>query len=428
MYTPQRLFGEVRSSSDILSHEPFLERARLQREQERDGQARLALGGYVVARLVDKLLSVREEQEGSEGFPWQLDAVRRYVNELPPDAAETAHLAGVVDAIPAGGSATASLWKNLTAYAYFLEHEGRLEESLEVLNLAIRSQAPQLKPADFLPYALLAGRLNRMLARWESAKNCYQAAQETADSIGDANRSFRARLGSAHVFRGCGNLPRARVEVEEVIAQSRDLTDIQSDAYLDLGAILMVQGFREEGLSALYQAFRLCEEVPSRMRILSNLGYALNESGHYEAARVALEIVVASESSYHVKVNALLELMQLESAVGNRMAFERRRHQARESLDRMPPSTAIDYYYKTAIGLARFGRLEQARDAGNHALQLAEQHKLNEWYFRVEVLLKGLEAAAESASELHAPTEAKSTPAMLQMTSDLREYASLPAV
>ena len=127
MYTPQRLFGEVGSSSDILSHEPFLERARLQREQECDGSARLALGAYVVARLVDKLLSMENDGAALDGFRWQLEAVRRHVEELPVDAPETAHLAGVVAAVPAQGRPSPSLWMSLTAYAYFLEHEGRLE-------------------------------------------------------------------------------------------------------------------------------------------------------------------------------------------------------------------------------------------------------------------------------------------------------------
>src|SRR5918995_4892691 len=94
LYTPQRLFGEVRSSSDILTHEPFLERARLQREQEHEGSARLALGAYVVARLVDKLLTRRQDAAGVEGFRWQLDAVRRNVGELPGDSPESAHLGG----------------------------------------------------------------------------------------------------------------------------------------------------------------------------------------------------------------------------------------------------------------------------------------------------------------------------------------------
>ena len=141
MYTPQRLFGEVGSSSEILSHEPFLERARLQREREQDASARLAMGAYLVARLVDKLLTVPSNSDVAEGFSWQLEAVRRHISELPADCPETAHLSGVVAAVSATGIPTASLWKSLTAYAYFLEHEGRLDESLEILSLAARRRA-----------------------------------------------------------------------------------------------------------------------------------------------------------------------------------------------------------------------------------------------------------------------------------------------
>ena len=64
MFTPQRLFGEAVLQPNTLSYEPFLERARVQREQDRDASARLALGGYVVARLVDKLLI--DDQDSAE--------------------------------------------------------------------------------------------------------------------------------------------------------------------------------------------------------------------------------------------------------------------------------------------------------------------------------------------------------------------------
>ena len=430
MYTPQRLFGEVGSSSEILSHEPFLERARLQREQEQDGSARLAMGAYLVARLVDKLLTLSSDNKGAEGFSWQLEAVRRHIADLPGDCPETSHLSGVTSAISANGSSTPSLWKSLTAYAYFLEHEGRLEESLEVLTLAVRSHGSQLRPADFLPYALVAARLYRLLARWDPATLCYQAALEAATLTGDLNRALRARLGRAHVYRARGDLPRARKEVEEVIseAEKSDLPDVQSDAHLDLGVLLMLQGGRAESLEATYTAFRLCQDPLRRMRILGDLGYALNESGYYSAARVALEIVAKSDSSYLVKLNAILELMQLESAVGNRVAFERRRQQARELSGRMTPSMAVDYRYKTAVGLARFDQVERAREIGREALALAEQHRLNEWYFRTERMLQELKSTAARKTELQAQSEVDATPSVLQMTSGLREYASLAAV
>jgi hypothetical protein len=164
------------------------------------------------------------------------------------------------------------------------------------------------------------------------------------------------------------------------------------------------------------------------MRILGDLGYGLNECGYYDAARLALEIVADSKASYLVKVNAILELMQLESAVGNRVAFERRRQQVKQFSARMTPSMQVDYCYKTAVGLARFEQVDLAVSRAREALSLAEQHGLNEWYFRIERMLDGLQRDAASASEIEAPAEADATPAVLQMESGLREYASLAAV
>ena len=429
MFTPQRLFGEVGSSPDNLSYEPFLEHARIQREQDRDVHARLALGGYVVARLVDKLLTLSDDAELLDAFRWQLEAVKRHLESLPTDAPETAHLTGVVAAVPPGGAVASSLWKSLTAYAYFLEHEGRLEEALEMVMLAARSQGAHTAPPDFTGYALSAARLNRLLARWEVATECYQAAEEAALSISDPTRAMRARLGLAHVLRGRGNLPQAREEIAEVIsrATAAGLPEVQADGQQDLGVILMLQGLRSESLEATYKAFTLAHDPVGRMRMLGDLGSGLSESGHYEAARLALEIVVASNASQHVRVNSLLELMQLESAQGNRVAFERRRNEAKDLVERMTPSMAVDYRYKTAVGLARFGQVERAGQWLAEALGIAEKHRLNEWYFRLERMLKGL-AAASLDEDIKAPTEATPTPAIREMALGLREYALSAAV
>ena len=70
---------------------------------------------------------------------------------------------------PIGPQPFAGLRLSLMAYAYFLEHEGRLEEALEVLALAVRTHGPEVPAGDFAASALFAGRLNRLLARWNEA-------------------------------------------------------------------------------------------------------------------------------------------------------------------------------------------------------------------------------------------------------------------
>ena len=392
MYTPQRLFGEAGSSPEVLTHEPFLERARLQREQDRDGPARLALGAYVVARLVDKLLVLEDHAEPIEGFRWQREAVRRHVDELPPDAPETAHLAGVVAAVPASGRPTSGLWMSLTAYAYFLEHEGRLDEALETLTLAARSQGPETPAADFAAYALFAGRLNRQLARWDLASACYMAAEEAGKQLGDSVSKLRGRLGQGAVHRGQGNYPAARAMAEDVAreAEQLGLADAQALAYADLGTIYNFQGLRLEALKAHYQAFQLTRDSLHRMRTLSDLAIDLYEIGAFDGARTAFKIVADSNASVLVRINATLELMDLESSVGNRVAFERCRASAEEFRMRMSPSMSVDYSYKVGMGLSRFGQATRARATLKAGLEMAESHKLNAWVFKIEQALQQL--------------------------------------
>jgi len=427
LYTPQRLFGEVGSSTDVLGHEPFLERARLQREQEHDGSARLALAAYVVARLVDRLLTLDQDPSAMQGFQWQLEAVRRHITELPASAPEAAHLAGVVEAISEEGQRTSGLWMSLTAYAYFLEYDGRLEESLEMLMLAARSQGSETTPLDFARYALFAGRLNRLLARWDTASSCYAAAEEAGAQAGDLTAVLRGRLGKGAVQRGQGNLPAARATAEAVARQADELQLIepQAMAYGDLGVVYGLQGMRLEALQAYYRAFQLSTDPVQRMRTLGDLGIGLVEIGAHEAARIAFRIVADSNASLLVRANALLELMDLESLTGNRVAFERCRNRAEEHHPRMSPSMTVDYLYKIGVGLARFGQVGRARDMLTTGLQLAERHRLNAWYFKIEQAIGGLAASDNPYAVTPQVSELSESPAIREMEVGLQEYAEL---
>ena len=431
LFTPQQLFDEFGSSADVLAHAPFLERARVERENDREHPARLALGAYVVARLVDRLLSGLEGVDAQEGFSWQLAAVRRHLSDLPSDVPEAAHLRGIADAVPGDPAPTPALRLCLTAYAYFLEHEARLDEALDILGLAGRAHGASVPPAEFAAIALFAGRLNRLLARWAAANTCYERAEDAAVAAGDMVTVLRSRLGRSAVLRGQGNLPLSRTMAEDVAkrAESAELREVEAMAWADMGAVLVLQGRLEESVQAKYRAFRLTEDSLNRMRVLGDLGVDLLQLRAYESARLAFEIVASSNTSFMVRTNAVLELMDLESAVGNRMAFERRRGDAEGSRDRMPPSMAADFHFKAGIGMARFGRRKRAREFLSAGLKLAEEHRLNAWYFKLERELLAVDAldAAKAIEarepELATPVTYDGSPAVEEVAVGLREYA-----
>lgn len=417
----------------MLTHAPFLERARAEHERERSVSARLALGAYLLARLVDRVLLQDERAGAQEGLLWQMDAVRRHLRELPADSPESAHLHGIAEAIPAGAQSLAGLRLSLMAYAYFLEHESRLEEAMEVLGLAVRTHGSDVPAPDFAASALFAGRLHRLLARWNEATNCYLSAESAADRAGDRVLALRARLGRSAVLRGQGNLPLARATVEVVIeaARAAGLRDVQAMALTDLGAIFALEGRQVEAVQANYEAFQHTEDALQRMRVLGDLAIGLKDIGATDGARLAFEIVVGARTSFLVRTNAVLELMDLESSVGNRVAFERRRGQAEDARDRMTPSMAADFHFKAGVGMARFDRFKRAKEFLGAGLRLAEEHRLNLWYFKLESELKALEAREASIAvearepELASPAPYSESPAVEEVALGLREYALL---
>jgi tetratricopeptide (TPR) repeat protein len=369
---------------------------------------------------------MRATDEDRQAYLWQLESTRRYVEELDSESAEVRHLLGLVDPLQLDERqpGVGTVRSGLTAFAYFLEHEGRLAEALEVLLLAARSHGATIAPPEFAALALFAGRLNRLQARWDAANQAYQAAEDAALVTGDASAALRSRLGRAAVLRGQGNLPASRKAVEAIIADeaSARLQEVRGSAYADLASVLGLQGYRVEALLANYEAFRLTSDPLTRTRILGDLGIQLADLGYYVEARLAFELVLESQTSFIVRANALLELLELESAVGDRLAFERHRAAARELVGRMPPSMSVDFRYKVGLGLARFGQTARARATWEEGLDLAERHKLNEWYFRLERLLGHVDKCATAGVTLDAPATAPPVQ-LAELAAGLKAYA-----
>jgi hypothetical protein len=265
-----------------------------------------------------------------------------------------------------------------------------------------------------------------LLARWGMATNCYLAAEQAANVAGDRMMQLRAHLGRGAVLRGMGNLPMARAIGEEVAlaASQANLPEMQALAFTDLGAVYFVEGNKAEFVQANYRAFLLTEDPLQRMRILGDIGIGLAELGVYDSARLAFEIVIASKTSFLVRTNAMLELMELESAVGNRMSFERRRSEAESLLERMPPSMIADFHYKAGIGLARFGQASRARTLIKAGLEFSEKHQLNAWAFRLDRTLIEFAAGERREPEPSTPSSWSASPALREVTVGLREYAS----
>lgn len=406
LYSTERLFGDVTDREDLEQHLPFLDRARAERARTQEEGARIALSGYLVARLVQRLLEGGDSPQQSDALRWQITSVRRHLDALPPDVPEVAHLNSLVDAATVEeGDLRASLRLGLTAYSHFLEIEGRYAEALDVLRLAAVTWNGQVTANDFLPFALLAGRLHRLLSRWRAANAAYRAAADAAQMLGDRASELRAQLGRANVMRGEGNLPGALSATQAILteSESRGYTELMGLAYLDLGAVLERMGRGAEALRAQFRAFQVSSDPVQRMRVLGDVGVTLLEIGALEAARAVLSIVAHRPSSFVVQMNACIELMAVASASGDRVGFERSRHLVRELEQRLTPAMAVDYRFKAGVGLARFGAQARGEALLREALELAESHGLHQWVFRLEDALAHLQTERPDAAPVAAP-------------------------
>ena len=331
--------------------------------------------------------------------------------------------------MPTGPQPVASLRLSLMAYAYFLEHEGRLEEALEVLALAVRTHGPEVPAADFAASALFAGRLNRLLARWNEATNCYHLGR-VGGRAGGRPGAGAPRPGSAaarcSAARATCRSPGPSVEVVIEAARAAELRDVQAMALTDLGCGLLARG--PAGSRWSRPTTRPSASPKTRCSACGSWAtsaWVSRSSAPWTAPGWRSRSSSARGRASWCGPTPCSSSWSWSRSTGNRMAFERRRAEAEKVRDRMPPSMLADLHYKAGVGLARFGQIARARHVLTAGLELSETHQLNAWYFRFERILD--EPARVRSAASPTPPDRRtwvSLPAVQAVAVGLREYAS----
>lgn len=426
MFTPNRLDRALAQQPDAATQVSFLGRDRAEHSADDEIRRRAALGAYLAARLVDRLLALDGTEKAEEGLRWQQESTLHYVRDLPREDTESAYLAAIVAAVqPGPGRRLASVRIALRDYASFLEHEARLDAALDALRLSAATWLGDIPASDFADLALFAGRLNRQLGRHELAEECFVAVEDAAAQSGDRAPALRARLGRAGIHRDLGRLAEARAEVEGVIAETegqQHLGAVAGLAYADLGAVHARSGRPVEAVRSLYDAFRRAPDPIQRLRILAELGAGLAELGATDAARLAFELVADSRIGVLVRADAYVHLMDLASGEGDRIGFERHRTAVRDVVPNMPAQIAVDFGFRSALGFARFGQFSRADEIWRETQALAGTHGFADIEHTIEQVLAGLDGCRRNGV---APSERiEAPPEIAALAADLRVLAA----
>lgn len=376
-------------------HEPFLERMSDERFRDR---AAYTLGAFLVLRLIDRY-SVQVGGTHPDALAYQEEATLDYVLKLNQGDAEAGHLMELlrVSKVVREGGGRSLLWGPLLAYAYWLEHELRLKEALDVVDTALRMDdgtAPEREVAALLQGAYLL----RLLGRFEAAQNRYARARCRAERMGDSHTVLLSRIGEANVLRQVGNLPAAERALRRILneAQTAGDRDAQARACHDLAVVIAARGRDSDALGYVLRAFELYLNEELKMRALSDIGEILKRVGELECAAKALQLVAQRSQSSDMKSVAEIGLMELYSLEGNRFAFLRQKGVLQERLYLLPPERAVDFHLQAGLGHLRLGEIEKALPELKEALRLAECHGLNEYVFRIESAINQFTAPKES--------------------------------
>lgn len=406
-------------------HEPFLQRAaNVPNSQSASGHA---LGGFLTLRLVDQFSDWADDQH-HDALAHQVRAARDFLHELHPQTAETNHLleiARVADGVRSSGQIRL-LFPPLLAFAYWLEHELRLDEALDVLQSTL-ALSDGVEGEEEVSTHLQRGRVLRLLGRFPEATEAYARGGTAATRLGDRHSELLSRIGRAIVLQKTGNMPESERVLRQVLdeAQPSGDRDAEARASHDLSTALHFMGRGREAATFAFKAYQLYERPAQRARALSDTGMILKELGHYGAARDALHAVLLQHPPAEIRLRALVELMEVSADVQDRISFERCRREIAVNYQRLPVDEQVDFDIKLATGLADFGRTHEGLPHLERALSLAEEHQLGEHLFRAEAALRSLREGC-AATPVGAAPKCESPPAP-ELRSTIESLAAIAA-
>ncbi len=391
--------SEVAGPTGARLHTPFLERA-----SEPGNRFRAhALGAFLTLRAIDRIA----EDPGflkSDLIVYQLRAAANYLEELEPETNDTNYLREIVR-VAQRVSVTSNrrlLWSPLLAFAYWLENELRLDESLDILETTLRLREGSQAREEIAAY-LQQGRVLRLSGRFVESRGAYEAGRGLAERHGDLRSAMVSRIGHAGIMQKTGDLPASERELRNVWALAQECGDeyVEARACHDLAVTMHEMGRPKEGVALAFRAFRLYEESVQRVRALLDTGTFLKQLGHYSAAKQAFSLGLDTNPNPEIRVNIVLELLELTFLVQDRVGFERCRRELEGVYDNLPAHESVDFEKKVGAGLAAFGSVREGKAHLRKGIELAEKYGLGQRVFELEALLR--ELGDGQAPKTHTP-------------------------
>lgn len=376
--------------------------------QPEKAAARKALeAGFLTLRILDEWMLVGGMVADTESQTYT--ATKAAIDAVKDDTETRVALGRVLEAVMMLYEPDAQpVLPRVFAYGSMLEHRGQLALASDVYMSVSRLVDPQAHFDLAFDALMKQGFCFRLIGDFEQAQRAYEQAGMLAARGRDRSRVLQARIGEAKVLWSRGNLPAADTALAKIAAEAETLGDVKLQALAkhDCATVARLREDLPRAVRLVYDAFRLTVDEGEKERVLSDLGNFLGLMGAFESARAALTVLERGGRTQETRWIARINLMDLATREGNELHFE----QARRALEheRIPDALNGPFLRDAARGLARFGRVADARAALGRARAIAESRGLHKLQFEVDGLeqeLDRLAAAAERITPVQAPED-----------------------
>jgi tetratricopeptide (TPR) repeat protein len=286
--------------------------------------------------------------------------------------------------------------------------EGDRTPSEIILLVADRAEtAGCLHLAAFILDALAAAVLEitpvqrgRIIARrarvaWKSgeidaAADRYHDLDRLGRRLGNTELRVRANIGYVALAQMRGNYPEMEQFAKRAarLAEQAGLSALARNAYDGLTIAAGARGDVDTALRVGWRVYELSQDDPvDQAAILQNVGQALLDAGHAQAARAAFSAVVSHALPPHVLLpalgglaNAAAQLRDVESVKWAASEVQR----LRKSL--APRYALAQALVECAGALASVGSMIVAESLRDAALGMARRHAFHEVVYKAEIL------------------------------------------
>jgi tetratricopeptide (TPR) repeat protein len=314
--------------------------------------------GMLVLRLVDAFGARHYTGRGPtfRAFKAVQDAA-----ELMPAGSQRRMIAAVADAVREH-----SPDRGPSIQALLLHYGGRHEAShqwllaLDVYGTVLRLARTPAQQDQLGECYLRIGDCWRRLNRRAAAVEARRLGRAAMRAVGSYEGELRGRIAEARDAAHWGDIATAVAQLESVCrdAGATRLGEVRATAAHELGNLLLREGDPQRAVRLLYDAFTSYGTSARREVACTDLGTALLQVGFREEGRAAYELMISPTVELEQQVVALLHLLRLAVAEGDRTAF--RQHRQELSRRELGAGELADFYFVVGEGCRRFGKPEKA--------------------------------------------------------------------